>query len=103
MVTFIPPYFGQEINSNAERKICKVLQDLDMEDTYILHSLGLPRHQSKVYGEIDFVVVCKRGVVCLEIKGGRVGCCDGVWTFNNRYGEEFEKREGPFMQVAGNA
>lgn len=73
-----------------------------MEDAYVLHSLGLPKHQSKIYGEIDFVVVCKRGVACLEIKGGRVECREGKWYFTDRYGEERQKPEGPFAQVTGN-
>ena len=102
MVTFIPPYMGEEIKSNAEKKMYDVLQELDMEDAYVLHSLGLPRHQSKIYGEIDFVVVCKRGVACLEIKGGRVECRDGKWFFTDRYGTERQKPEGPFAQVTGN-
>lgn len=102
MVTFIPPYMGEEIKSNAERKMFEVLQELDMEDAYVLHSLGLPKHQSKIYGEIDFVVVCKRGVACLEIKGGRVECREGKWFFIDRYGVEREKPEGPFAQVIGN-
>ena len=38
MVTFIPPYMGEEIKSNAEKKMYDVLQKLDMEDTYVLHS-----------------------------------------------------------------
>lgn len=102
MVTFISPYMGEEIKSNAEKKMYDVLQELDMEDAYVLHSLGLPRHQSKIYGEIDFVVVCKRGVACLEIKGGRVECRDGKWFFTDRYGTERQKPEGPFAQVTGN-
>ena len=102
MVTFIPPYMGEEIKSNAEKKMYDVLQKLDIEDTYVLHSLGLPKHQSKIYGEIDFVVVCKRGVACLEIKGGRVECREGKWFFADRYGVERQKPEGPFAQVTGN-
>lgn len=93
---------GEEIKSNAEKKMYDVLQNLDMEDAYVLHSLGLPKHQSKIYGEIDFVVVCKRGVACLEIKGGRVECREGKWYFTDRYGEERQKPEGPFAQVTGN-
>lgn len=96
MVTFIPPYLGEEIKSNAEKKMYEVLRKLDLEDAYVLHSLGLPRHQSKIYGEIDFVVVCKRGVACLEIKGGRVECQDGKWLFIDRYGVKRRKPEGPF-------
>lgn len=102
MVTFIPPYMGEEIKSNAERKMYDVLQELNLKNACVLHSLGLPRHRSKIYGEIDFVVVCERGVACLEIKGGRVECHDGQWTFIDRYGTERVKPEGPFAQVTGN-
>ena len=93
---------GEEIKSNAEKKMYDVLQELRTDDTYVLHSLGLPRHQNKIYGEIDFVVVCKRGVACLEIKGGRVECREGKWFFTDRYGIERQKPEGPFAQVTGN-
>lgn len=102
MTTFIPPYMGEEIKSNAEKKMYDVLQKLNMKNAYVLHSLGLPKHQSKIYGEIDFVVVCDRGVACLEIKGGRVECRDGKWFFKDRYIVEREKPEGPFAQVTGN-
>ena len=102
MPIFIPPYAGEEIKSNAEVKIYKVLQDLDLKNAYVLHSLGLPRHNVKIYGEIDFVVVCEYGVACLEIKGGRVECRGGKWIFTNRYGHENEKSEGPYAQVKDN-
>ena len=75
---------------------------MNMKNAYVLHSLGLPRHQSKIYGEIDFIVVCELGVACLEIKGGRVECRDGKWYFTDRYDVEREKAEGPFAQVIGN-
>lgn len=102
MVTFIPPYMGEEIKSNAERKMYDVLQEMDLKKAFVLHSLGLPRHRSKIYGEIDFVVICERGVACLEIKGGRVECREDQWTFIDRYGTEHVKPEGPFAQVTGN-
>lgn len=102
MITFIPPYLGEEIKSNAEKKMYDILQKLDMKNAYVLHSLGLPKHQTKIYGEIDFVVVCDRGVACLEIKGGRVECEEGKWIFIDRYGVKNFKAEGPFAQVTGN-
>jgi len=102
MLTFIPPYCGEEVKSNAEKKVFEILKNLDIKQGFVLHSLGLPKHQSKIYGEIDFVVVCERGVACLEIKGGRVECRDGRWYFTDRYGVEREKPEGPFAQVIGN-
>ena len=102
MPTFIPPYMGEEIKSNAEKKMYNILQDLNLKNAYILHSLGLPKHNHKAYGEIDFVIVCEYGVACLEIKGGRVECRDGNWYFTDRYGIERTKYEGPFAQVVGN-
>lgn len=102
MPTFIPPYFGEEIKSNAEKKMFTILKELELKNAFILHSLGLPRHQSKIYGEIDFVIICELGVACLEIKGGRVECRQGKWYFTDRYHVEREKAEGPFAQVIGN-
>ena len=40
MVTFIPPYMGEEIKSNAERKMYDVLQELNLKNACVLHSLG---------------------------------------------------------------
>ena len=74
MPVYIPPYLGEEIKSNAEIKIYRALQDLNLKNAYVLHSLGLPKHNIKIYGEIDFVVVCELGIACLEIKGGRIEC-----------------------------
>lgn len=102
MITFIPPFMGKEIKSNAERKMFGILQKLELKNGFILHSLGLPKHRTKIYGEIDFVVVCSRGVACLEIKGGRVECRAGCWTFTDRHGVARKKAEGPFAQVTGN-
>lgn len=102
MTIFIPPYLSEEIKSNAEKKTYDILQEQEMKNAYILHSLGLPKHQSKIYGEIDFVVVCDRGIACLEVKGGRIECMDGQWIFKDRYGVEHVKAEGPFAQVKDN-
>lgn len=102
MVTFIPPYLGEEVKSNAERKVFEILQDIKMDTVYVLHSLGLPKHDTKSFGEIDFVVVCKRGVACFEVKGGRVACEAGQWIFTNGKDQINVKPEGPFAQVTGN-
>jgi hypothetical protein len=65
----------------------------------VLHSVGLARHATKPWSEIDFVLIGPPGVFCLEVKGGRVGRKDGVWRFTDRYGIQHEKQEGPFEQV----
>lgn len=98
MSKMIPPFYDNNITSDGEKKFFHALSQLD--DGYvILHSLGIAQHQQKVFGEIDFVVLCEHGILCLEVKGGFVTRNKGIWYFINRYGEETEKAEGPFRQV----
>lgn len=96
----IPGKVGPEYKSNAEKKVFKLLQDA-LIDGYAFHSVGLPEHEEKAYSEADFIVVTHLGVLCLEVKGGRVDCVDGEWTFEDRYGKRNTKHEGPFDQAAG--
>lgn len=98
---FIPPFFGEDVKSAAERKVYEILKNSKMNAS-VLHSLGLPRHNTKVYGEVDFVVVCERGVACLEIKGGKIERKGGMWIYTDRYGRKTTKKEGPFKQVTAN-
>ena len=99
MLSFVPPYLGEDIKSNAERKVFDILHNLILSNAVVIHSLGLPRHESKIYGEIDFVIVCEYGIACLEIKGGAVSCENGIWKHTDRYGNVNTKPEGPFEQV----
>ena len=64
-----------------------------------LHSLNLPNHAYKRFGEIDFVLVGRPGLFVLEVKGGGVACHQGVWSTINRQGERQTLRESPFRQA----
>lgn len=64
-----------------------------------LHSLNLPRHEYKRFGEIDFVVCGPEGLFVLEVKGGGVSCRDGIWETQDRYGQVERLRESPFKQA----
>lgn len=101
MLTMIPGFTGAEYKSNAEKKVFNLLQEANKEVGYTFHSVGLPIHETKSYSETDFIVVTPRGIVCLEVKGGSVDCSNGVWSFQNRFGEISYKKEGPFEQAAG--
>ena len=68
---------------------------------FSMHSLNLPRHEYKRFGEIDFVVCGPPGLFVLEVKGGGVSCNDGIWVTTNRYGETDRLRESPFRQAEG--
>ena len=103
MIEMIPDLLSPEIKSQAEKNLFHEFRNCDTDDHYIiLHSLGLSEHVNNIFGEVDFVVICPQGVLCVEVKGGEVSCHKGVWSFTNRYGKKTEKPEGPFQQVQGN-
>ncbi|MDR3259188.1 MAG: NERD domain-containing protein [Fusobacteriaceae bacterium] len=97
----IPNIISPEIKSGAERKIFEWFKNsTDTTDWIILHSLGIANHSTLIYGEIDFLVLApKLGIFALEVKGGRVGRADGVWSFTNRYGNTNTKSRSPFEQA----
>ena len=64
----------------------------------VLHSLGLGRHESKIWGEADIVILSERGVFALEVKGGTVECVNGVWRYGGDFAA-FTKRESPWAQA----
>ncbi|MBS3976643.1 MAG: NERD domain-containing protein [Syntrophomonadaceae bacterium] len=101
MSRMIPPFYDERITSDGEKKFFHALQRLDADYT-VLHSLGVAYHQEKIFGEIDFVILSKRGILCLEVKGGHVSRREGLWCFTGRYGVETQKSVGPFMQVFSN-
>lgn len=103
MVEMLPDLLAPEIKSQAEAILFREFRDYQTDQRYIiLHSLGLSEHVHNIFGEIDFVVICSSGVLCIEVKGGEVSCDKGVWEFVNRYGKKEQKTEGPFQQVQGN-
>ena len=89
--------------SNLEKDIFDQLRSAfsgdDEKDWFAMHSLNLPRHEYKRFGEIDFVVCGPLGLFVLEAKGGEVLCKDGIWTTTNRFGEKKHLRESPFRQA----
>lgn len=100
MATMIPSRIGSHVNSGEKRVFRLLERDPAARDWTVLHSLGLARRTTGPYGEIDFVVIIpKQGVVCLEVKGGRIACEDGVWLTTNRHGDTAILKKSPFMQV----
>jgi hypothetical protein len=71
------------------------------DDWIVLHSLGLPGHETKIWGEADIVILSAHGVFALEVKGGNVSCYQGVWTFGRPGAEGYSKREDPWTQAKG--
>jgi hypothetical protein len=64
-----------------------------------LHSLGLPGHETKIWGEADIVLLSTLGIFVLEVKGGTVSCTDGIWRFNGPDFDSYTKKEDPWTQA----
>ena len=87
-------------NSRAELRVFDKLRESFVNDfSYVaFHSLNLSKHQTKRFGEADFVLVTKFGVFVLEVKGGGIQHNDGKWFTTNRYSET-HKIQDPFRQA----
>lgn len=103
MIQMIPDVISPEIKSTAEKNLFSEFRGYSIDEkTIVLHSLGVAEHSNNIFGEIDFVIICPDGFLCVEVKGGIVERTSGNWTFTNRYGKRETKPEGPFVQAQGN-
>jgi Nuclease-related domain/Uncharacterized conserved protein (DUF2075) len=98
MARIVPPRWEDRNGSRAELQIYRRLRDETPDDWLAVHSVGLTSHRSKPWAEIDFVVIGPFGVLCLEVKGGRITVDEGTWSTNGQ-----ELRESPFSQAGGGA
>jgi hypothetical protein len=96
----IPPYWHDR-TPNSEQRVFRMLEnDPAAKDWLVFHSLNLKQTGTQPYGEVDFVVLIPGGgVFCLEVKGGRVVCTDGVWTTTNAAGHTSQLKRTPFTQA----
>jgi hypothetical protein len=71
----------------------------------VWHDLKLPEHSDnfnyyrKTSSQIDFLILCKHGILVLEVKGGPISTKDNTFF----YGKNFEKpiKQNPFKQAEG--
>lgn len=100
MAKLIPPYIDKSCKSNGERIIFEMLKkDPFTVDWIVLHSLNLSQHSSRLYGEIDFLLLIPNaGIFVVEVKGGDVRCNNGIWEFIDRYGN-VNRNKSPFSQA----
>ena len=66
---------------------------------FAVHSLNLPEHEYKRWGEADFVLVTPQGVTLLEVKGGQVALAGKEWRYQNARGKAIISYEGPQRQA----
>jgi hypothetical protein len=100
MAKMIPPYWHEK-TPNSEQRVFNLLQnDPDTEGWIVFHSLNLKQSGNGPYGEVDFVALIPRsGVLCIEVKGGRVACKDGAWTSTDASGAVHALKRSPFKQA----
>lgn len=99
MAKMIPRTPNPETRSRAELRFFDRVRDELPRPWYGMHSVGLANHDKKPWGEVDFVLVGKPGIICVEVKGGGVTRRGGEWIFHNAGGTQGRKREGPFEQA----
>src|SRR5690349_2444084 len=89
-----PRQWEDRNGSAAEALVYRRLRDETPDDWFAVHSVGLTSHRDKPWSEVDFVVIGPFGVLCLEVKGGRITVEEGKWFTNGR-----PLKESPFRQA----
>ena len=101
MSKMIPSQIDSD-SPSSERRVFERLRNVpNSKDWIVFHSLGLARRgPRKPFGEIDFVVIIPgEGIICLEVKGGRISCRNGDWYSVDRYDRSHRLNKSPFMQA----
>lgn len=104
----IPSYIN-ETSPNGEKRVFYLFKDLKQDkykDWVVFHSLNYPvtvlkkdRNSYKYFGETDFLLfIPNKGLINIEIKGGRIFTKDGIWFTENRFGISRLKKS-PFVQA----
>jgi hypothetical protein len=68
------------------------------ESAVALHSLNLAEMEYKRWGEIDFVLVGRPGILVIEVTGGDVSCHGGIWRYEDGRGRVVKRHESPLAQ-----
>lgn len=95
------PLYGE---IDVYRKLWEDLNKSSLEWD-VWHDLKLPEHSDnfnyykKTSSQIDFLILCKYGLLILEVKGGAISTRDNTFF----YGKNFETpiRQNPFKQAEG--
>ncbi|WP_019617027.1 nuclease-related domain-containing DEAD/DEAH box helicase [Psychromonas ossibalaenae] len=93
------PLLVYKFESNAERKLFPVFEKAEFESATAFHSLNIPKHERKQFAEADFVVVSNRGILILEVKGGRISVHNGIWHTKDGNDNIKKLKESPVEQA----
>lgn len=86
--------------SNAERAFSRLLKNVEGDsDAVAFYSVRLREHAYKQQAEADFVILWKRTIVVVEVKGGGVRKHDGVWYSVDRHKNWHKLSSSPMEQA----
>lgn len=95
------PLFGEiDIYRTIDRDLGKSEDDWD-----VWHDLSLPIHSDKsnpykkTSAQIDFLIIGKKGIIVLEVKGGPISVKDNSFYYGKEYNDQM--KQNPFSQVEG--
>lgn len=100
-----PPLNEEEINnaslngSRAEFLVCNVLSKQAIESGwFVLRSYHIEDHPRNHSGEIDFLVITDRALICIEVKGSSIKTTEGSFQTYHRGAKEWREIKNPFQQ-----
>ncbi|KAD3515013.1 NERD nuclease [Arthrobacter yangruifuii] len=93
------PTITQTAQSEAERRVARLLHLIPSEDAVAFHSVKLRSHQYKQMAEADFVILWKGVAIVIEVKGGGVKKFQGVWYSTDRFGDSHRLSSSPMEQA----
>ncbi|NMA06973.1 MAG: DUF2075 domain-containing protein, partial [Ruminococcaceae bacterium] len=99
MAQMIPNFIDQEDpRLCGERRVFMWLSD-DAVPGFVLHSLLQKNHRNKMIGEVDFLYISSKGILCIEVKGGKeIYRKSGEWYSVNKLNVH-NKIKDPFRQA----
>ena len=105
MAQMIPPTPGEdddEAMRQGELDVFKRLEEYTPHNWIALHSLRLKTHKFKKSAEADFVLITDKGVLVIEVKGGKNNRNEkGQWVQAKKGKKDRISNEGPFKQAMG--
>jgi len=99
-------YASHLITNNGEVLIDTAIKSsipYDKELWHIFHDIVIGRHISQKMGQCDFIFINKRGILVLEVKGGKIAYSKGRYVQLPDAFNRTEKVINPFNQARENA
>ena len=76
----------------------RIKEDCEKSDLhwYVWYDLNLPiPYRNKSELQIDFLLICEKGAIVLEVKGGKINVLDGRYYWEDK-GKLTPMKESPF-------